>query len=188
VTDKKKSAQTYVMANHMPQHMFKSSEEHIAGEGYCLVHRGQCSIAPSPPCDLLVAGLPCHPFTKMRHKSSTKQGRKGKAPTHPDFVTTFESFPAALRSRKPGTFLVEQVPALQEICLEWGHSYLDEFMRLCAGEGYACRAVLLRAGDWLDWPRDRHRFTLNMMPIQTNQWHQWSLTQHIQSHSFVFKV
>jgi hypothetical protein len=152
-SDSKTSSQKYIMANHKPEHMYRLASEHVQGGGWCLVHRQNCYVTRRP--DVLVAGLPCPPWARNRDKTKVSK-RRGKADMHPDFQTTFELFPEALRHRRPRCFLVEQVPTLQEFNPEWGQTYLQRLLRYAADAGYSCRAMILEAGDWLQWPRQRH--------------------------------
>ena len=60
-----------------------------------------------------------------------------------------------LAKREPGCFIVEEVPAFQDIDPRSGTSYLAQFANQCAGEGYSVRAVVLNHGTWIDMDRAR---------------------------------
>lgn len=162
VSEKKRSAQQYILANHSVGHLYASVEEHIAGSGRCLVHRDRCTSRAA--VDIVVAGLPCQPFTSAREQNDQATSRRKRpAPDHPDFETTFTLFIEFLRLHKPGAFLVENVMAFTKRDASAGDTYHERFMRLCAAEGYSCSCMKASASEWLDWPRDRLRIRSNCM-------------------------
>jgi hypothetical protein len=74
---------------------------------------------------------------------------------HPDFAIVFETFFNFLDDRKPRSFIAEEVMTFQEVNPLSGRRYDSEFMAKCALRGFSCRAFVLKAGIWLEWPRDR---------------------------------
>ncbi len=75
--EKKTTARTFMCANHGPRHLYDDLESYVTGYGYCTIHRDYCDIRDLLPADLLVAGLPCHPYTKARQKSDPTSKRRG---------------------------------------------------------------------------------------------------------------
>ena len=60
-----------------------------------------------------------------------------------------------LKRRSPSTFIVEEVPAFQDIDQRKGVSYLYQFCNRCARQGYLVRVLCLNHNTWCDMPRER---------------------------------
>ncbi len=141
------------MARSFPEikHTFPQSEMLIEGSG-CLTCSGKCSWARNPP-DLVTAGLPCQPVTKMRWKKGPGQNQRS-AKQHKLWVV-IEIFFEYLAERKPKGFMVEEVLQILSKDEETGVKFLDIIMTKAASLGYGCCAVQLRASVWIELPRDR---------------------------------
>lgn len=160
-SDRKKSAQKFIRANHDFTHVFVDAVAHAAGTGTCVAHPSfatcECSVG-NRRSDLVIAGIPCHPFTKLRNKQG--RGRSGPAEEHPDIDTIFHSFPKLLSTRRPLGFVVEETDAFlglasSDFADKPGIRWLDVFMSLCKSAGYECNAIVCQSGDWVNWPRSR---------------------------------
>ena len=79
--------------------IFASAQEHTRGAGHCLTHIRECKLKTT--CDLMSAGLPCHPFSFMRYKGGKTQDSSA-VQEHSEYRLVMEDFPAAVASRKPG--------------------------------------------------------------------------------------
>ena len=134
-SDRKKSAQKFIRANHDFTHVFVDAVAHAAGTGTCVGHPSfascECSIG-NRRSDLVIAGIPCHPFTKLRNKQG--RGRSGPAEEHPDIDTIFHSFPKLLSTRRPVGFVVEETDAF---CGGW-LAPTSPISRACAGLMCSC--------------------------------------------------
>lgn len=161
-SDRKPAACKFIHQNHDYQHIFTDADAHIAGSGECFLHskcgrKRNCTLtAAERQVDLVVAGIPCHPFTHMRQRSaSSSSARKGVPSEHPDFDTVFRMFPAFLKERRPGGFVVEETESFLEPHPGTGQRFVDSFIQACSAHGYAMVAMQGKAGIWLEWPRDR---------------------------------
>jgi site-specific DNA-cytosine methylase len=155
-SDRKTSARKFICENHEYTHLLSCADDHALGQGDCSIHGCFCQLGEM---DLVVAGLPCHPFTRIRNKRSDGEGRSGPIPTHPDYNTVFESFFQLLRRRQPWGFVVEETDAFIHIIDAAGANptrrWLDKFLESAAEAGYSCRAMLYDSSMWVDWPRRR---------------------------------
>lgn len=106
--------------------------------------------------DLAVAGVPCHPFTRMRQRSDGgSSAKKGAPDQHPDYEVVFSVFPQFLEQRKPGGWLVEETDAVLEVDPNTGIRHVDKIIQTCSPLGYTVVAMIASAEVWVQWPRDR---------------------------------
>ena len=161
-SDCKSTAQKFVKQNLGYKHMFKDVGAHIEGKGVCAIHSSEfcqqtCTTAAEDRhYDLVMAGIPCHPFTHIRQKTSgATSRRKGSAEEHPDFGTVFDGFPKFLATVKPSAFIAEETDAFLDRPDEGGPRYVDTFVEKVQALGYRCHALMLDGGDWCEWPRMR---------------------------------
>jgi site-specific DNA-cytosine methylase len=163
-SDRKATARAFVCQNHGFRHVFSEMSSHREGSGICSKHSSQfrpqaCTLddAKDRSVDLLVAGIPCHPFTHLRQQNAGSQSRrKGRPEDHPDFNTVYEEFPELLKAMKPLGWVVEETDAFLDIIPDTDNvRYLDRFLAVVTALGYACHALLLDALDWSKWPRSR---------------------------------
>ena len=112
-------------------------------------HRDPSDVRP----DVVVAGLPCPPFSKARHKNGGTRST-GAASSHPAYNTVMVEFTDYLASRHPLGFLVEEVDSFAHTDAR-GQSPLREFATKTNKLGYAIRALLLDHHTWIDVPRVR---------------------------------
>ena len=80
--------------------IFSSMAEHAHGQGQCARHGGCCHL-PAGSCDLMTAGLPCHPFSPMRFRGGVTS-ETGPDHLHREFQLVVQDFPALVQIRKPG--------------------------------------------------------------------------------------
>jgi site-specific DNA-cytosine methylase len=162
--DLKPHARQFIKFNH-------DKVEHIFDNNLAMIHddllqHAKCDVcsAKGRPCDykhgndpvdLLTAGLPCQPFTKLRqHNGDTEN--TGDAAGHTKFSVVFEDFSQYLEGRKPRGWIVEEVPDFAKPS-KAGPAYLEDFTRRAELLGYSIKAVMLHAEDWVGLPRKRTR-------------------------------
>ena len=160
-SDRKPAACKFIQQHHGYQHIFTDAKDHIAASGVCFQHsrcgrKQVCTLTPEEKkVDFMVAGIPCHPFTRMRQRSDPAHCRKGSPSQHPDYGVVFSLFPEFLAERRPSGWLVEETDAFLEVDPQTGTRYVDNFIQTCSTLGYHCSAMLCKADVWLQWPRDR---------------------------------
>ena len=157
MADTKKASQKWIQARWGSQihHLFVDNQAYIsAGGGKCLLHGGKCSPDRVSP-DVLVAGLPCRPFTTSRQKSG-KTSKTGCATHHPEYNIVMQQFIECLKARNPGGFIVEEVVAFAANVPRLNTSPLKLFAKDCATLGYSVRAMELDHSSFLEsTPRKR---------------------------------
>lgn len=154
--DRKKDSKAYIetMFPQVVRHFYDEMSELLDfSTAKCYLCRGQCCMTDPTDkddgSDILVAGLPCQPFTRMRSH------RRVTTANHQSFETVFTTFLEVLRRRKPKGFLVENVPAFLEEDPESGTTWCEKFAKACCKEGYSIRVFRLDASTWCEMPRDR---------------------------------
>jgi hypothetical protein len=151
-SDRKDTSYDFVQAHHKYQHWVNVADDHAQCFGECRCHGQVCTL---PNSDLVVAGWPCQPFSRLRHKVKGGVGKSGSAEDHPDFDVVFQLFPAYLRRTRPSGFIAEETEAfLNKIPDEEGR-WVDKMLAACSASGYTCAALVLDSGLWIDWPRKR---------------------------------
>ena len=172
-SERKASARTFVANNHKYAHIWTSVDDHIRGQGVCSLH-GQprkkdshtCTLnSADKKCDVVCAGIPCHPFTTMRQSNIVGSDHRGKAAEHADFGTVMDKFPLFLQERNPGMFVVEETETFANINPATNERYIDEFTQKCKRLGYDTLAMVVAADTWIDWPRNRS-LRQNIYPLQ----------------------
>ena len=104
---------------------------------------------------VVVAGLPCQPYTQARQRGG-KSAATQEAAVHPFFGVAFQTFVECLEDRGAGGFIVEEVEAFGwESHVRPGECHLSRFMGLVAGIGYSTAAVHLHASTWCEISRSR---------------------------------
>ena len=156
-SDLKKHSRKFLDANHSYQHIFCSAFDHVGGKGVCEVHstaarQAVCSI-PHHKADLVVAGLPCPPFSRLRSRTGGSASLSTPQ-EHPEYTVVFEEFEAMVASYSPGAFLVEETEGFLEKNQD-GTRFIDQFINIYSTKGYHCRALRLHADTWIQWPRVR---------------------------------
>ena len=104
---------------------------------------------------VVVAGLPCQPYSPARQKGG-KSTATGVAAAHPLFGVAFQDFAKYLEDREAGGFIVEEVEAFgweSNACP--GESHLNSFMAMVAGIGFSTAAVRRHASTWCEISRSR---------------------------------
>lgn len=147
-SDVSEAAQKYSLHHHkdMMQHVFRNMEDHACGEGPCAVHSQKCTVSLGADC--LIAGLCCHAFSTLRSRKG-QTPRSGAAEFHPGHTVVFEDFFRVLSSRKPGGFVIEQVPGFSHTIKGETESWLDRFMEKAASTGFAVRVLRADAKTWV---------------------------------------
>ena len=176
--DRKASAFNFSKANCSDKllHWFSDAESSLENSGHCYLHNQVCSVAPQP-CDLLVFGSPCAPFSDQRATQATQPPQ-----AHPLFKLTFgmDGTGSALEHvarHCPKLFVGEQVmgfsrPDLQHVD---ERPYLHQFVdRLRSVQDQAGRAIYsdsvkvvrLQGSLWAEGlERDRCPFTPAAAPV-----------------------
>ncbi len=98
--------------------------------------------------DLVFAGLPCPPFSRIRHKRGTHPE------IHPDYEVVMEEFISCCMAHSVRSFAVEETEGFLEKG-EDGVRFIDIFSGAAGEAGYHCRALKCRSEDWIQWPRQR---------------------------------
>lgn len=152
-SDYKRAAREFAQANHSFKHVVSSAEDHAYSQAKkCDVHQTSCGLPNQ--VDLLVTGLPCHPFSKQRHKVPGSGGRTGAPEEHEEFSIVFETFPEYLTLVAPLGFVVEETEGLLQTSPS-GERWLDMLIAMIDKAGYDCNALLLDSNTWINWPRSR---------------------------------
>jgi hypothetical protein len=117
---------------------------------------------PSDRPDLTSIGSPCLPWTKGRSRNGGT-ARSGAPHLHPDYQVTMHDFPRHLRSRRPRSWWLENVPEIATTpcidCEEDGDgkraSDLWQLCFLCCQAGYAVRTIEIDHNLFVEVPRKR---------------------------------
>lgn len=160
--DKKPHARKFCTLNHGNlEHLFSDNSALIGSCGakgpdlcdVCSSRRQKCTYnRETQHVDLVTAGLPCQPFTKLR-QTNGNTADTGSASTHSKYDVVFEDFFKYLSLRRPRGFIVEEVSDFtgrsDEAC------FLDEFVARAERAGYSAKALMLHADIWVALPRSR---------------------------------
>ena len=149
------AAKKYIQHHHADTvgHLFDTMEEHISGTGKCATCRKCCTIGVMSS-DILVAGLCCHAFSMLRHRKGNTASSQC-AESHPGYVIVFKVFFEMLDTRKPKSFLVEEVVGFTHRIPGTSTTYLEAFTEMASERGYHVRSMRMDARLWSEWPRPR---------------------------------
>ena len=131
-------------------HLFRMNDSAIHG-GICDNHGAICRPAGSP--DIVVAGLPCQPFSNLRSRKGSSS-KTQSAHQHPE-TAAIDEFVTYLRCRSPLCFVIENVLSLGSEIMQSGETYIRYIARCCADLGYSVRTVNLHLDDWVKSSRPR---------------------------------
>jgi site-specific DNA-cytosine methylase len=156
-SDRKRTARSFTASQHSYRHIIGSATEHA--EGICTscdLHVGERCKLSAP--DVVVSGLPCHPFTKLRNKTPGGSGRTGLTHEHPDMDTIFEEFRTYLLRAQPLLLLLEETDAVvAKVAAGCDERWVDVMLTMLSQCGYSCNAMMLDSKTFIDWPRRRLR-------------------------------
>jgi len=149
--EKKAHGRAFCVQNSLAptKHYFIDAEPLVAsGHAPCSAHLGETCGLPGEQPDLLVAGFPCTPFSRMR------QGVAGihDAESHKDFDKVSWTVQYIARTR-PRIFVLENVPAFAGVPEASGMPRTHNFAEDMCGDlrklGYDVAWVLLSLGVWV---------------------------------------
>ena len=129
-------------------HVFETTRDCIFG-GYCFKCRKKCTIG-GKAIDLLVAGFPCRPFTRMRSNKKDVPIEE-----HDGFEASFSDLLEYLKVRHVRGFILENVKGFADRVKELGPSYLEVMVEKLEALGYAVLCVNMLASTWAEFSRDR---------------------------------
>lgn len=142
--EKKKMAQAFALENHREHlpHLYTDNSSFAAGEGKCILHDRVCRV-DRRRADLMIAGLPCQPFSRFRPRSGATP-RTGPASEHPSFESVFGGFFDYVVARSAWGIIIEEV---KHMASEYVHgssqTYLQAMANKLATMGYDIRVVEL---------------------------------------------
>jgi site-specific DNA-cytosine methylase len=133
-------------------------------EGPCLLHRAASSCV-CEPVDCAIQGLPCQPFSPLRHTAGATVST-GDAASHPDTQTLVDVFAQYIAGpEKPKGFVVEEVLEFLTVRnKETGLTFVSELLAVCQEAGYSVEVVKLHANIWSETPRSRC-FVIGLGPL-----------------------
>ena len=97
------SFQKFAKANHSALHWHSTMQDQLQGAA-CVLHAGESCRCEIVPCDYMVLGTPCNPFSVM----SPKRFHDGSVKAHAQTVHTFGDVWRMLVKFNPPTATMEQ--------------------------------------------------------------------------------
>ena len=159
VADEKESARNFLIHNFGDriEHVFDKNNSLIHGIGWCHKCKSRHRVPDvRPTC--MIGGYPCQPFSKQRD-SGGRTSRTGRAEKHPLFDTVMKGFPEYFSSRRPKSFVLENVVNFSHMKLAGraGRNVtpLDIIIVECSAMGYSLRALQLDHSAFVAMSRPR---------------------------------
>jgi site-specific DNA-cytosine methylase len=149
----KRAAARWINRNMSTSHFYPCLAD-AASRTSCLKCGGSCSLAAASGkihLDMVVGGLPCKPFTRMRDR------RCVKAEAHPAYAVQDDFFALlASDSFQIDGFIIEEVLGMSELSPEGSDfTFLELFIQKAQALGYAVRALSVCSSLWVAMPRPR---------------------------------
>jgi hypothetical protein len=159
-SDCKPAARHWIRSNYCEAvpHLYEDFEDQIRRTG-CVMHGALCD-DPSPlSVDLLVTGMPCQAWSRLRSMSDTT-----KPSDHPGWKVSFQLFFEFLRTHRVRGGIAEQVLGFGDVdqrsdveALEGWSSPMQLFLHKLREAGFTVSVFRLNMTAWLrSPPRDRY--------------------------------
>ncbi len=126
------------------RHHFLSMADVLTGKGHCAWHSQECEV-PVGRSDMLVAGVPCKPFSAQR----SGRFKTGAVEVHRDFNLFFDEVVDAVHVMLPHMGVLENVPGMGFCSESEDRSWAERAMqRIVANGGYHAHITDLDLTVW----------------------------------------